>query len=234
MHLEHFVSSRLAYERTDLPSHRRNSSARIPASLQELSQQSRESLDGFVPVLADLFTRRTISAGTIVWHAGDQPDSVIVIVASGTLHMQRQYSRHGNPTGNTTIFEVATALSLLGHLSTFAGSKRHATLIASTTCDILELSRSRFTELTQMNPEAALILADAALVRSYDESAMSPNQPCKGPFHTSHRCACTQQVLKLKIYGNGVNGSAPSAYGFSSERRCKTPFTPAICLASTM
>lgn len=168
-HLEQFVSSRLANESVDLPIYPRKSSAVIRACLHELSLHSSDVLDSVVPVLADLFTRRTVSAGTIIWRAGDQPDSGIVIVASGTLHMQRQHSRHGNPTGNTTIVEVATALSLLGHLSTFSGSKRHATLIASTMCDILELSRSRLIELRKVNPEAALILADAALARSYDE-----------------------------------------------------------------
>mmetsp|Transcript_13224 Transcript_13224/g.15998 ORF Transcript_13224/g.15998 Transcript_13224/m.15998 type:complete len:402 (-) Transcript_13224:77-1282(-) len=188
IHLEHFISERQAIieRHSSVPNQVSSSSIHSLSSQVDffrtyfdevgISAQNFISLDTAAKVLAHQFTERFIKAGTIIWRVGEQADSII-IVRSGVLHLQRPKKDRDNTIGhlatpthrNSIIVEVASALSILGHLPSFANAKHQATLVASTDCDVLHLSRNNLLKLRQNFPQVALLLADAALLRSFNE-----------------------------------------------------------------
>ncbi|KAJ8600992.1 hypothetical protein CTAYLR_010081 [Chrysophaeum taylorii] len=137
----------------------------LAAVLGELVDDPRSS-NAQVTALAEAFVRRSLNPGDVVWRAGDPADSGVVLVVAGYLKAVVVDSN-----GIERVIEVASPLSMIGYLSAFARTPRHATLIAAEPCDALCLSQDAFNRILTQDPSAALLLARAVISRSADEYA---------------------------------------------------------------
>lgn len=89
----------------------------------------------------------TLNAGEVLVRQGDPGDAMYVLL-SGTLEVRVQ-----TPTGGEVEVDSLQPGANVGEMSLVAGQARTATVLASSTAELVRLSRSGFERLAEANPE---------------------------------------------------------------------------------
>jgi CRP/FNR family transcriptional regulator len=124
-------------------------------------------------VMADRAVERRFAAGETLFHAGDSPGGLMVVL-SGKVRVVRQVG------GRAQVVHVETTGGTLGEVPVFAGGGYPATAVAAeaTTCAVI--AREALAAAVRSSPDAAFVLLERLarrvreLVERLDRAALRP------------------------------------------------------------
>jgi len=115
--------------------------------------------DAQLEQIARMAVSRKVPRHTTIVRAGEYTDSLFVIVRGGAKVMNRDAE------GNEVILTLLGAGECFGEMGLIDGSPRSADVVASETCELLEIAKSDFTKALAANVDLCLNIMKGLVLR---------------------------------------------------------------------
>lgn len=132
----------------------RNFKQPLPLLLQTFQDFTSRNEDFWFPVVS-YFSRREILQGTVLFHAGDEPDGVYLL-QSGILRADYELDQGGYQ-------ESIVSGTTCGELPFFSETKRTSTVVAERDCVAWWLGHDKWVEMQAQEPDVARELLKVGL-----------------------------------------------------------------------
>lgn len=168
------------------PAHFASWAQQNPTEAARLAAQARTRIDNMrvarvlteivgedAPELIDAVSQvvewRTLDAGAVLFHQGEQPDAVYIVVA-GRLQITAR-----EPSGDVTLDVEVARGSVVGELGIIENQPRSATVVARRESTLAMVSRAAFEELAERHPAQMLTLFRSIVARVLGAAGRTSN-----------------------------------------------------------